>query len=227
MKCSFTMDGCFVCPEGQLPPHEVEQATTQFQAFDIDNAGSVSFANFATAMIRHDKTFGHPSRRQQLESMYRAADVDGNGRVDLIDFLVMRVRNNRAARSEVASDASVRVDIDQASEAMQQQLRFLDLSLITQAAREDRGQPTAGSGSGSDQALSARSYVTALSSCSSNYLSDSSGGGPLSPGSLRPSGAAARAVDIDGSAEAAECSSPPARSSFFELGRRRDPRSPS
>lgn len=89
-------DGSFDCPAGRLTRWEVEQATIQFKAYDIDADGLVSFPDFCTAMVAHDPTLGQPAHRAQLAAMYRSADIDQDGRVELLDFLRMRLDAGRA-----------------------------------------------------------------------------------------------------------------------------------
>ena len=178
-RASFTDDGGFASPEGKLNQRQVVMAMKQFDAWDVDRDGVVSFTDFVTAMSRHDPSLAHPSKRPQLEGMYATVDVGGMGSVDAVDFLLMYIRKEVAAslssRCGGASDRGsserrtpARRDDDRggggaASSGLERvaavspsaapPLRFLDLRMIAKAVREDGGGDDVGwdieSGSGS------------------------------------------------------------------------------
>ena len=175
----FQSDGSFVSPSGRLTRKEVEQATLQFTEFDVDGDGLVSFADFSTAMAKHNSAFADPSKRGQLETMYKGVDLDGNGRVDVVDFMLMRVRAKQGSSTPAAAAAAGahRIDVRPGSaEAGGQNgggggdVVHLDLALIAQAAREDRGGATPSSSDGSTE----RSFHSAASSLPSSSSGPSS-----------------------------------------------------
>ena len=184
----FQSDGSFVSPSGRLTRKEVGQATLQFTEFDVDGDGLVSFADFSTAMAKHNSAFADPSKRGQLETMYKGVDLDGNGRVDVVDFMLMRVRAKQGSSTPAAAAAAGahRIDVRPGSaEAGGQNggggggdVVHLDLALIAQAAREDRGGATPSSSDGSTE----RSFHSAASS-----LPSSSSGPSSTPSTSRDS----------------------------------------
>ena len=164
-QASFTDDGGFASPEGKLNQRQVVMAMKQFDQWDVDRDGVVSFTDFVTAMSRHDPSLAHPSKRPQLEGMYATVDVSGMGSVDAVDFLLMYIRKEvaaslssrgggasgrgsserRAARRDDGrggSGAASSSGLDRVAAAAPSAappLRFLDLRMIARAVREDGG----------------------------------------------------------------------------------------
>lgn len=165
-RASFTNDGGFASPEGKLNQRQVAKAMQQFDQWDIDRDGLVSFTDFATAMSRHDPSLADPSKQARLEGMYATVDISGMGSVDAVDFLLMYVRKEVAAsHSSRGSGASGRGSSGRRTAASQDDdrgggaaasssgldqvaaaapsaaspMRFLDLRMIAKAVREDGG----------------------------------------------------------------------------------------
>ena len=80
-------DGSFACELGTLTKHEVEEATIQYRAFDVDDDGLISFDDFAMAMQKHSPALARPEKRLQLEQMFHNADIDGSGAVRFLPLL--------------------------------------------------------------------------------------------------------------------------------------------
>ena len=187
MEPGIQDDGSFVCAQGALSKKEVDQAMLQFRAFDIDGDGVVSFADFATAMTKHNAAFKNPSRQPELRKMFKDADIDNNGQVDRIDFFLMRVRDRRKQRAAAAAvvpagggaqavrsgpsqqhcSAAPSGSQSQGVEDIEEGMISLDVAAILQVAQADRG-PGSGTprsqGSGSSDQATERSYHSAISS---------------------------------------------------------------
>lgn len=199
-RAYFTDDGGFASPEGKLNQRQVVLAMKQFDQWDVDRDGVVSFTDFVTAMSRHDPSLAQPSKRAQLEGMYATLDSSGMGSVDAVDFLLMYIRKEAAGSSssrgsgaserrtpahrgsDAAASSSGLDRVAAAAPSAAPPLRFLDLRMIAKAVRDDTGGDDAdwdiesGSGSGSG-GLSSRSYQSAQSSLTG------SASAPSDPGS--------------------------------------------